>query len=407
MLLLFLFSFFSLMLCSNLYAGYAAANHNAPVYDNFASTNAAARLDIGAPVDIIIRRGARAQFDYMGHVYWIDLKDIAEIDFDMDSFTDEAAEFAELPPVQDRYIRFVYKNKAYILDTEGGGKAQVFAEVPDFTQISVSEDGSKMLLTGNKDNFNVALYDGDFTPLTFFDKNKATIESADFSQDGKYLALYFSAGNSDILHIYDTSSKKLVLARRGVAGFSWIDSKLFVSAENNIVYYIEPARPKNIYSFSKKNTESLQFAEIGGEYYFRIDGDIYLFTGSELQKSSVKTLDSSPNGSIEHYTRGNQFFTDYKGARIRQLSGASPQWTFISILDDSNILYRQRKDILQVLELYNAETKQSYSYYWAENPYYVFKNGVVAEYINEDEQIWLLLEKPDDFVKLNKIEDII
>ncbi|MGL5956833.1 MAG: hypothetical protein ACRC0X_09620 [Brevinema sp.] len=412
-----------LLLVMVFYAGmlhaFVIIDHNVPVYESFVGGNVIDYIDIGVPLTVLSRRGARAQFDYQGREIWIDQQYIASLNVNQKNFSESATLFAELDIVDEDSFAFVYQNKLYCIDVGQLPDLQAKSQYvfPNFSQISASRDRSVFLLTGdtfsNDVSFlNLAFYETStkkFIPLTYFRGDKVTINSSYFSKDGRYMSLLFTIDNVNIVHVYDINKKKLILAERGILDISWYHSNLFLFTEKQILSYSgTDLSDKNIlYQFPILVDTAPSTSVIGDVYFLQLDNNVYRFAEGVLQKTDFRSLERSLKGDLEQYSRGGQVCTLYKNRRLRSLSGKTPTWTLLSILDDERLLYRQQKDALQILNIYDAKTDQSQPYYWIEEPFYTFKNGISLEYITEDQEIWLFVEQAGGFAKVVRIEDII
>ncbi len=398
---------------------FAVISHNATIYKNFMNNDAVGVVELGVPVAIKSRKGVRVQFEYKGNDVWINQQDISEINFEQKNFSSTSSKFTPLPVVKNDSICFVYDDKLYTMNISNPEslKAKAFSSVPQFSQISISENRNVLFLTGdivsnNTTTLNLAFYnisERKFYPLTFLLGSQVIIESSEFSQDGKYLSLFFDVNDENIVHVYDVKTQKLVLVKRDVLNVSWFRSILFLSTPNEIIYYtdLDTAQGKVLHTFSKPIETAISSVVIAGEYFLQIQDTIYRFDGDSLQKTDFSSLERSPRGNIEYYSRNDQFYTMYNHQRLRSFSGSSPRWTLLSILDDENILYRYTKDAIQMFSIYNAVSDQSYTYYWIEDPFHTFRNGVSLEYVVDGEEIWIFLEKADDFIKASRIKNII
>ncbi|MGL4677408.1 MAG: hypothetical protein ACRCWI_07045 [Brevinema sp.] len=398
---------------------FVVIDHNVPAYQSFVDKKVVDYIDLGVPITVSSRKGARVQFRYRDRDLWVDQKYIAALNFNQRNFSDSATLFAELPVVNEEGFSFVYRNQLYCVDLNKLPDLKVKSRItfPNFSQVSASSNRSIFLLTGdvlsnNVSLLNLAFYENStkkFSPLTYFRGDKVTINSSDFSQDGRYVSILFVIDNINIVHVYDVKEKKLILAEKGVLDITWYNSILFLFTEKNIIYYSGANLANNniLYRFNKVIETAPTTSIIGGLYFLQLDNSVYCFDDGKLQKTNFRSLERSPKGYLEQYTQGEQICTFYKNRRIRSLSGKTPVWTLLSILDDERLLYRQQKDALQILSIYNAETEKNDPYYWMEEPFYTFKNGISFEYLTEDQEIWLFIEKSGGFAKAVRIQDII
>lgn len=399
---------------------YVVIIHNTPVYKTFADSTIVDRVELGSSFVSLNQRGSRMQFEYNGEEVWIDQKNISELDFKEKEFVESPVLFSEISVVNEQYIDFVYDSQLYQIDLSNLEhlKPKLLGKVPKFSQLSASPDRKTLLLTGdslskNKPILNLAFYNmesSEFIPLTYFIGDDTTIENSVFSPNGKYLSLYFSINDKQFTHVYDVESQKLVLTKKNILNIAWYGNILFAFSPTKIEFFDSESQftSKILHTFLNKNNKIIpNGATIGGEYFIQIDDEIYHFHNKELQKTDFRSLDRSPKGFIQHYQRRKQLITQYKGQRLRSLSGAQPRWTFLSILDDNRLLYRTRKDALQILNIYDAIEDESYPYYWIEEPSHTFRSGLSIEFTMEGEDIWLFLENPNNYVKIIRIPEML
>ncbi len=415
----FIFSFIFLWSFNNIHAvfnktdQFVIINHNTPIYSNFADNKHIDNIDLGISFYPMSQKGMRIQFLYLGQEVWVDQKNVGIISFNAKNFVDKGVLFNELPIVSENEVWFAYKNNFYNIDLRDKyqPKIQLKAALPNFSDISATENRSLLALTGdvfsnNTSILNVALYNTKqriFSPLTYFYGDSVSMNSLEFSQDNQLIALYYSIDNNKILHIYRVATKELILSVDNVLSYNWIDSTLLIYTSEKILMYKTKdsllGKEMILYRFNNKMSAAPLMVKLVNQYLFQIKNIIYLFQNDELVKTEFKSIERSPNGDLEYYTYKEQSCATYKGKRIRSLSGKNPQWTYMSILDDSNIIYKHQNGAIYSIYMYNINTEKSLPYYWIEEPFYIFKDGVGVEFVRENDSIYLFLEKPKEWVK--------
>ena len=421
LLLIFLYSFNTTHAVSNKSDQLVVINHRASVYSNFADNKVLDKIDLGISFHPISQKGVRFQFEYKGQSVWIDQKDVGDIVFNAKNFVAESALFSELPIVSENEFWFAYKNKFYKTDLsdKSNPDIQLKAALPNFSAMSSTEDRSLLALTGDINSndtsiLNVALYNTKqriFSPLTYFYGDSTTMNSLEFSKDNRLIALYYTIDNDEILHIYSTATKELLFSTHNILSFNWIDSNLILYTPKKILMYATKdgvlGEEILLYEFKKTMDNAPEMAKVGDQYLFQIEDIIYQYQNDELVKTDFKSIERSPNGDIEHRSTETQKTTTYKDKRLRSLSGTKPQWEFISILDDTNIVYKHQNGAIFSIYIYNIDKETSAPYYWIEEPFYIFKDKVAVEFIVENESVFILLENPGEWVKILPIHELL
>ena len=180
----FIFSFIFLWSFNNIHAvfnktdQFVIINHNTPIYSNFADNKHIDNIDLGISFYPMSQKGMRIQFLYLGQEVWVDQKNVGIISFNAKNFVDKGVLFNELPIVSENEVWFAYKNNFYNIDLRDKyqPKIQPKAALPNFSDISATENRSLLALTGdvfsnNTSILNVALYNTKqriFSPLTYF-----------------------------------------------------------------------------------------------------------------------------------------------------------------------------------------------------------------------------------------------
>ena len=396
-------------------------NHEVPIYSDFVDNKIIDKIDLGISFYKTDQKGNRVQFEYKGQSVWIDQKDVGVITFNAKNFVDESVVFSELPIVSENDLWFAYKNKFYKMDlaNKSNPDIQLKAALPNFSAMSATEDRSLLALTGdiksnNTSILNVALYNTKrriFSPLTYFYGDSTTMNSLEFSKDNRLLALYYTINDDEILHIYSTATKELLFSTHNILSFSWIDSNLILYTPKKIIMYKTKdgvlGKEIILYDFKKTMDNAPEMAKVGNQYLFQIEDIIYQYTNDGLVKTDFKSIERSPNGDLEHRSTETQKITSYKNKRLRSLSGTRPQWEFMSILDDTDIVYKHQNGAIFSIYIYNIETEKSLPYYWVEEPFYIFQDAVAVEFIIEDDSIFVLLESPGGWVKIIPIHELL
>jgi len=396
-------------------------NHRVSIYPNFADNKILDKIDLGISFHPISQKGTRVQFKYKGQSVWIDQKNVGTITFDAKNFVAESVMFSELPILSENEFWFAYKNKFYKADLTNKSlpNIQLKSVLPNFSAMSATDDRSLLALTGdiksnNTSILNVALYNTKqriFSPLTYFYGDSTTMNSLEFSKDNQLIALYYTIDNDEILHIYHSATKELIFSAHDVLSFDWIDSTLILYTPKKILMYKSKegilGEEIILHDFKKTMDSAPEIAKVGDQYLFQIEDTIYQYQNDELVKTDFKSIERSPNGDIEHISTKTQRITTYKGKRLRSLSGTKPRWDFMSILDDSNIVYKHQNGAIYSIYVYNIDTEKSSSYYWVEDPFYIFKDRVSVEFIVENDGVFILLENPDEWVKILPIHELL
>ena len=396
-------------------------SHEASIYPNFIDNKILDKIDLGISFYTTGQKGTRFQFEYKGQSVWIDQKDVGAITFNAKNFVAESALFSELPIVSENDLWFAYKNKFYkmYLTNKSILDIQLKAALPNFSAMSATDDRSLLALTGDINSndtsiVNVALYNTKqriFSPLTYFYGDSTTMNSLEFSKDNQLIALYYTIDDDEILHIYSTSTKELMFSAHNVLSFNWMDSNLILYTPKKILMY----KTKDgilgeeilLYTSPISMDNAPEMAKVGDQYLLQIEDTIYQYKNDELVKTDFKSIERSPNGDLEHRSTETQKITTYKGTRLRSLSGTNPSWEFMSILDNTQIVYKHQNGAIYSIYIYDIDTEKSAPYYWVEDPFYIFSDKVAVEFIVENDSIFILLEKPGEWVKMLPIHELL
>ena len=79
----------------------------------------------------------------------------------------------------------------------------------------------------------------------------------------------------------------------------------------------------------------------------------------------------------------------------------------MSILDNTQIVYKHQNGAIYSIYIYDIDTEKSAPYYWVEDPFYIFSDKVAVEFIVENDSIFILLEKPGEWVKMLPIHELL
>ncbi|MGL4394485.1 MAG: hypothetical protein ACRCS8_04600 [Brevinema sp.] len=391
---------------------YSVSIKDAPVYATLRGERQVKTVPFGMPLSIISEKSGRAQFELEGQLLWISKTHLSPIHFK--TFTTSSTFFIPSEVMSTGEMFFIYKNQMYSFNvTNTETKFTSIAKIPDLLDATPSTDRKLWFLLGEvrtdeSARLNVGLFDttrNKFSELTVF-SGDVTIELAEFSPDNRYLALFVNKNDATHLYVFDTEQLTLVMKDKDVTGFVWGRSRFLVYHEKSIVMY----RLNSWEKIAVKSPEPLSSpsgTKIKNEFLVQNKDKIYVLTNETLVPSKYKSLDRSQDGNFEQYQSANQTITTYKNSRILNLTGQKPRWSFISFIDDRYLLYKQQVDALTKLFRYDAEAKTSQPYYWIEDPYSTFGEGILVDIATEGEQIWIFIESPIAKPKILKLNELL
>lgn len=401
---------------------YVVINNNVAFYENFADETKKGSISYGVALKSISQKGIRVQFIYNNQKIWINQKDLLPLEVDEKDFADASLLYMDTPIDNNNNMWFSYRNVLYKmnLDTPQNPNISLKTKLPKLSDFSFSEDRSQLLLMGDKTIngkhfLNLALFrlsDNTFTPLTFYYDNAATLNSSSFSQDNVFVAIFFRVEDENYLHLYDTETGEFIASLDGILGFNWIDSDLLIYTSSQIKLFslkdqqLEENQILYRYPINADNSPSISIVD--NTILFNINDTVYALSNNKLEKKDYRSIDRSKSGSLQQYTRKNTIYTTYNGDIIRPMTGTTPPWTLISIINDDLLLYRKQVDAFPIINLYNAIENKSYPFYWIEEPTYSLSNGISIESVVDKEEVWIFIEDPSDsWVKLVKLHEIL
>lgn len=398
---------------------YVVFQDRTPLYDTFADNSA---VDF-APFLLVFKaraqRGTRLQLDYKGRELWIEIRDVIKMDFNSRNFSDGSTDFIETKLVGNA-LWFAYKKALYAMDLSDVDSpvVQKKAELPAVSDAQASEDRTLWLLSGessckNERNLRLALFSVPqkrFVPLTMIYGNNISLLDAAFSADNRFVALHTDLQDAKKLTVFSTSVGVLEHSLNDVDNFFWYGNSILIFRKNDIILF-DPAQPdieRAVLYASPKQRGTVEYRQVGERLLIAVDGAVYILTNGSLQKTDFKSIDRSPDGSLEHFEEKGSTYTLYKGKQLRALSGSKPRWEFDSFLGNNYIVYREKKgSALTTLYLYDPKKDISLSYYWVEEPSQILNDGLAIEAVNEKNDVWFFLEKPGETAKILRLSEII
>ena len=398
---------------------YVVSQDNAPLYDTFAGSSA---VDF-APFLLVFKaraqRGTRIQLDYKGRELWIEMHNVIKMDFNSRNFSDSSTDFIETKLVGN-ILWFAYKKALYAMDLSDINMpvVQKKAELPSVSDAQASEDRTLWLLSGessykNERNLRLALFSVPqkrFVPLTMIYGNNMSLLDAAFSADNRFVAVHTDLQDAKKLTVFSTSNGILEHSLNDVDNFFWYGNSILIFRKHDIILF-DPSQPdmeRTILYASPKQRDTIEYRQVGERLLIAVDGVVYILTNSNLQKTDFKSIDRSPDGSLEHFEEKGSTYTLYKGKQLRALSGSKPRWEFDSFLGNNYIVYREKKgSALTTLYLYDPKKDISLSYYWVEEPSQILNDGLAIEAVNEKNDVWFFLEKPGETAKILRLSEII
>ncbi|MGL4366775.1 MAG: hypothetical protein ACRCTQ_00610 [Brevinemataceae bacterium] len=392
-----------------------------PVYSESLGSNQVNTVPVGAVVSVQKKKGVRLQITFNNQNVWIEQSKVKPLEFSSKNFSDNSALFIPASVSKDGVFWFVYNKMMYKMNLSDLTKlsAESQASLPRVLDAEPSIDYSLWLLSGESTNkkskvLNLALFYPSlkkFVPLTSFFGDDVIVKSLEFSDNNQYVAVMVSIKDRSGLYVFDTSSHLLTFYQSGIQGFQWHNSNLVVftplSIDINTPNNIHSWKKKTLYTFKTKQTEAPVIYKSGSEILLSLEDKVFVLNNQTLKETGYDSLERSPNGVIEYYQKQSNIYTLYKKKQIPSLSGKKPMWSFLSILDDTHLLYRIQKEALAEIYLYNAETKTSTPFYWIEEPAFVLSDYTAVEFAVENEEVWMFIERPGGImVDIFKIHEI-
>ncbi len=396
---------------------YVVSVDTASFYEESNSRTAKGEVPYGIALQSLKTKNNRIQFSYDDEDIWINENDLEPIIFNKENFSDTSVLFMSEKLDQNNLMWFVYKNVLYTMDLNNPRtpKIDTITKLPKLSFFKASGDYSYLLLfgdqrKGDKHSLNVAVfsvYDNDFIPLVTFDNDKVTLDSSFFSEDNKYLSILFNKDDTNYLHVYSVETSSLVFSRENVFNSTWVHSDLLVYTADGVELYDNWEESTPLYTYAKKQDADPPINMVGDAVLLEIEGAVYSYKNKVLEKTDYKSIERSESGTIEHYTSGGRIYTKYEGDTLRSLSGEKPRWTLLSIISDTKLIYKYQADALQIIGLYNALLDKTISYSWVEEPDYTMTDGVSIENVIDNNEVWVFIEKPEEWVEMLKLHELL
>ncbi|MGL4388459.1 MAG: hypothetical protein ACRCTJ_03600 [Brevinema sp.] len=391
---------------------YSVSTKNALIYATVMSTSAIKTVPFGMPLKILDQKAGRVQFELDKQNYWIALSNLTPINFSQ--FTTSSTMFISSEVTKKGDMFFIYKNQMYSFNiTNQNISFKPISKIPNLLDATPSTDRNLWMLLGeiradDKAQLNIGLFNvvrEKFTELTIF-SGDVTIELAEFSSDNNYLALFVNKNNINHLYVFDIQKLSLVMTDKQVNGFTWNDHQLVVYYEHKIALYdTNPWREVSLKNLVIMKAPS--GINRNGKTLIQNQNQVYLISNNTLILTKYKSLDHSPEGKFEQYQIQAQTITTFNNYRIGNLSGQKPKWYFQSFIDDRYLLYKEQKDALITVYRYDAVEKKSQPYYWIEDPYSIFGDGILVDVATEGDEVWIFIESLTETPKILKLHQLL
>lgn len=399
---------------------YITINNDVPLYATFVSTNIVKKAPYAMPITSLSKKGTRIRFNYDNQELWIEQNDLITLDFSSKNFSDDNLLFLETPLV-NQVMWFAYKGILYTMDLTIPRNPSIKAKVklPKISDMIPSKDRVWWLLRGTSETsndhslLNLALFNATnqkFIPLTILYGNNITLELAEFSQDNNFLAMLLKIDDQYIVNVYNLSNKTLCVAQDKGLGFSWNDNQLLIYTKDAIELYNASENWNDkliLYSFKIAIKETPLTRKANGNLYLTIDNTVYKLTNNILEKTDDQFIEYSKDKQLKYYEKDGITYTYYKNWRLRSLSGVNPKWTFVTFLDNKNILYKAQKGALSSIYIYNIDTEESSVFRWIENPIHLLPNYTAIEAVIEGDEVWIFIEQAGKWAKILRLHELL
>lgn len=360
--------------------------------------------------------GKSLSFLYNGQEYWIKRQDVMALDFSRDNFSESSILYDDVSVLRETSLNFFYRGELFKIGFQDPKNPKIISRISltKLVQLKASHDQETWILFGNKrvdlmQMMNVAIFDAKreiFTPLAVLNMEGVSIKSIEFSPEADFVSILLSTKTGGVLLVYDLQNGLTFSFEDDIFDLQWLENKLILYQKQGIFLYdffVYSGKHQKfpLYLFSKPMRKAPDFCFVGGKVFLSLDNAIFKISPSAIfEKTTLKNLSEASENLVQ--IDKNTFRCNNK--IIRELSGVQPKWVFLSLLDHNMLLCKKQDGLVPSLFIYDVKNSIQRELKWVEDPKHVLSNMTFVDVVFDKNEVWFVIEKPEEFVKLLKLD---